>query len=247
MSLRILIFCMAWAGIIWGGDPLAQNHSMKSFRTTADGSIELEDFESDETGQLPRHWFNRNGTNKPWFYRAEDQQKYKYKVLEESGNRFLRYEGWEAKHLNLPLAESEVIDLTKTPVLSWRWRAWRLPEGANEAHHSKNDAALSVYVVFDLTGLLRTPRSIRYTWSSSLPQGKVLSLAGGTQKLVVVESGQSQAGEWRTVSRNLLEDWQQQFGTECPRRPLAILILSDADNTRTWAKGDYDDFRLLTR
>lgn len=206
------------------------------------GQIVLENFESDTPGDLPAAWYNRDGKQKPREYTGKNRARYQYTVQEEPGNRFLRYSGIEAKHLNLPLGNRKDVRLSETPVLSWKWRAWKLPAGADEFDDDRNDVVLSVYVVFKFSGLFRTPRSIRYTWSSAyLPDN-----TGGTSglKTIVLDGPSSPTGTWLTRSRNLVDDYRRWFGEEPPDVPVAILILSDADNTRTGAKGDYDDFTL---
>ncbi len=167
-----------------------------------------------------------------------------YRIETEQENKFLRYDGWDGKHMNLPLKVSKKVNLDERPVLAWKWRAHKLPESGNENKKKRNDVALSVYVVFKVTGFFKLPKSIRYTWSSTLPRGKVLSKFGDRQKIVVLESGEENLGEWLTVERNLVDDYRTYFRREPPVRPLGILILSDADNTKDSAKGDYDDFIL---
>lgn len=245
--LRVLAVILCWLFLC-----VAPHHEhdmalSKAVPSAQDDLIVLEDFESDEVHHLPRQWFNRDGRHRPFTYPDEDRRKYSYEVLEEQGNRFLRYAGWQAKHLNLPIGTVRKVNLSKTPIVTWRWRAWVLPEGANEAHESKNDAVLSVYVVFDVKGIFRIPTTIRYTWSSSLPEGTVISGSGNNQKIIVLASGRARLGAWQTVQRNLLDDYRDNFGGEPSAHPVALLILSDADNTKTWAKGDYDDFRLLAQ
>ena len=221
----------------------AQTKEPNNFKILEDGSILLEDFEEDEVGDLPSAWFNRNGDERPKYFEGANRETYNYKILEKDKNKFLEYDGRSAKHLNLPLAESDKVDIYVTPILSWRWRAWELPEGANEDKGDKNDAALSVYVVYKVSGfLIKRPQVIRYTWSSTLPKGEILDK--GSQKIIVLQSGRENIGKWQIEQRNIMEDYKNLFGKKPPGRPLAILILSDADSTKSWAKGDYDDFVL---
>ncbi|HET8865674.1 MAG TPA: DUF3047 domain-containing protein, partial [Gracilimonas sp.] len=66
----------------------------------------------------------------------------------------------------------------------------------------------------------------------------------GNQKIVVVESGEDEMGKWIRFERNIVEDYERLFGDKAPKRPMAILILSDADNTKSTAIADYDDIML---
>lgn len=214
---------------------------------TTPSAVLLEDFQSDAPGALPARWFNRDGSAIPAEYDARDRELYEYEVVEEGRDRFLRFDGRQAKHLTLPLVENAQVDLTRTPVLEWRWRVHQLPQGADEAHDVSNDVAASVYVAFKLNKVLfrRVPQTIRYTWSSTQPKGRIIDKFFGNQKVVVLESGPQNAGEWRTVRVNLEEDYRRVFGEAPPPHPLALLILSDANDTGSWAKADYDDFRLI--
>src|SRR5699024_6740081 len=96
-----------------------------------------------------------------------------------------------------------------------------------------NDVAASIYVVFDMGHVLfkKVPKSIRYTWSSTLPEGTELSKLFGNQRIIVMGSGEKNIGTWQTFERNIVEDYKRLFGDNPPKRPLAILILSDGDST----------------
>ena len=83
------------------------------------GVVYLEDFEHYEVGTIPDEWYNRDGDNIPATYEDTYRRDYKYKVMEENGNKFLRYEGTEAKHLNFPLIDKKEIDIYETPILKW--------------------------------------------------------------------------------------------------------------------------------
>jgi hypothetical protein len=130
--------------------------------------------------------------------------------------------------------------------LSWKWRIHDLPEGANEDSNSLNDTAASIYVVFDMGKVLfkKVPKSIRYTWSSSLPAGTELSKFYGNQKIVVMGSGMPEEKGWMHFQRNIIEDYRRLFGDAPPSKPLAILLLSDGDSTNDFVKADYDDIML---
>jgi hypothetical protein len=212
-------------------------------RLLGNGSVLLEDFQSDIPGDLPANWFNRNGDRNPISYTGALRQEYQYAVRSENGRHFLRYEGSQAKHLLLPLGANEEIDLRKTPILSWQWRIHNIPEGAREDNDTINDSAASVYVVWGFN-MLRIPRVIRYTWSSTLAKGTEFTNNMNMQKVIVLGSGTQNQGQWQTFERNIVEDYETHFRGRAPRRPVAILILSDADNTGSFSKADYDMFML---
>ncbi|MGK7371113.1 MAG: DUF3047 domain-containing protein [Candidatus Halalkalibacterium sp. M3_1C_030] len=219
------------------------------------GDILLESFENDSIGELPLEWYDRDGTKKLKNHSKRFTRDYKYQVLEENGDKFLRYEGTKAKHINFPLINEEKenkygINIYETPILSWKVRAHSLPKNANEDSNERNDSVASIYVVFDMGRVAlfkKVPKSIRYTWSTTLKQGTETSKLFGNQKIVVVESGKSNTGEWITFERNIVEDYRRLFGDDPPSTPLAILILSDGDSTGSYVKADYDDIILKSR
>ncbi|MTI89635.1 MAG: DUF3047 domain-containing protein [Balneolaceae bacterium] len=212
---------------------------------TNDGQIVIEDFEDAPIGGLPSGWYNRDIKRRA--DHPEERKLFHYSVEEENGNRFLHYEHTDARHLNFPLGKRKNIDIYETPILSWKWRVNKLPENANEDSDDRNDAAASIYFVFDMGRVAlfkKVPKSIRYTWSSTLPKGHEASRFFGNQKIVVIESGEDEMGKWIKVERNLVEDYKHLFGDKPPKRPLAILILSDGNSTHSPAEADYDDIML---
>lgn len=207
------------------------------------GQIVLEDFASDAPGSLPSKWFNRDGNAKPSTYTGDMRAEYHYQVMREGGRTFLRYEGARAKHLMLQIKDDESIDMGRTPVLSWEWRVHTLPDGGNEFNDRRNDSAASIYVVWGFNAL-RVPRVVRYTWSSTQDVGRTGSRNMNMQHVVVVASGEKNLGRWLTFERDIAADYQRFFRGSTPRRPLAILILSDADDTGSISKADYGPILL---
>ncbi|MDZ7659817.1 DUF3047 domain-containing protein [Fodinibius sp.] len=227
-------------------------HAQETVERTNNGTIILEDFEADPGGDLPQHWYDRDGNKKLVNHDKDFSQHYHYTIRKDAGNKFLRYQGVTAKHINLPLINENKeniydINLYETPILSWKVRAHELPKGANEKSSDLNDSVASIYVVFDMGRVAlvkKVPKSIRYTWSTTLPKGETGSKLFGNQQIIVVESGEDKKGEWVTFERNLVKDYRDRFGDDPPKHPLAILILSDGNSTNSYVKADYDDIML---
>lgn len=224
---------------------LSQDMNAQSVK---EGIFLIEDFENEKVDDLPASWYNQKGEAKPIYYEGKLRETYNYAVKMENGDKFLRFDGKRGKHLSFPLLNNEEIDIYSTPILSWKFRIHEIPVGANEDEGDKNDAAASVYVAFDLGRVLfkKVPKTIRYTWSSTLPVGTELSKFYGNQKIIVIGSGNQNLGKWQTFERNIVEDYKRLFGDDPPSKPLAILILSDGNNTESNVKADYDDLMLKT-
>lgn len=207
---------------------------------------QIDDFENETIGELPLKWFNQLADKKTTEFTEKLRTTYNYQIAEENGNKFLRFEGVKGKHLNYPLADKDDVNIHETPILNWKWRIHEIPEGGNENSDSTNDVAASIYVVFDMGRVLfkKVPKTIRYTWSSTLPEGKTMSKFFGNQKIVVMGTGENNKGEWQQFKTNLVEDYKKLFGDTPPKQPIAILILSDGISTGNFAKADYDDIYL---
>ncbi len=238
LALLLLIFSS-----INANSQVTDREGVNTIKKLPNGVVLLEDFEDVKVKRLPADWYSRDGSARPATYTGSLRDSYNYYVVKQGDNKFLRYAGTTAKHLNFPLVNKNV-NIYETPVLSWKWRVWDLPDGASE--DDENDTAASIYVVFGLGHVLwkEVPKSIRYTWSSTLPEGTVLSKFFDNQKVVVVESGDEGLGRWKTFEQNIVEDYKRLFGEPPPKTPLAILILSDGDSTGNTAIADYDDIKL---
>lgn len=228
----------------------SQNHeedvANQPLNVLPNGSLLIENFEDQKPGGLPKEWYNQKGTNKPHTYEGDLRDTYNYEIQSSDDNKYLRFKGKRGKHLNFPLLNRPNLNIYQTPVLTWRWRVQNLPDGAREDDKDLNDSAAGIYVVFDMDKVLfkKVPRSIKYVWSSTLPENEVVSNLFGRQKVVIVESGEQNLGEWRSFSRNIVEDFKNLFGENPPDKPIAILILSDGDNTDSMVEADYDDIIL---
>lgn len=212
----------------------------------------LADFQDDTVGNFPYGWYDRDGNKLLINHDPEEQATYKYHIDREGTNKFLRYKGMHAKHINFPLINEDKeniynINIFETPILSWKVRAHNLPDNANEKSNDRNDSVASVYVVFDMGKVAlfkKVPKTIRYSWSTTLKEGERDSKLFGNQQIIVVKSGHENIGEWVTFERNLVEDYRRVFGDNPPKTPIAILILSDGDSTGSFVKADYDDILL---
>lgn len=232
--MRILItICIVLCGV-------NSNAQMNS------NTLVLDDFEENISDSLPKNWYDRDGRFELIKGPIWEKENFLYAIKQEENNKFLRYEGIIAKHINLPLVNHPTINFFETPILSWKWRIHDLPAGANENKKNLNDTAASIYVVFDYGRVLfkKVPKSIRYTWSTTLPVGKILSKFNGNQKIIVVGSGDNEIDSWQTFERNIVEDYKRLFGDTPPSKPLAILLLSDGNDTNDRVSADYDNILL---
>ena len=224
---------------VWGAGVVVPAHAQEAPSVQA---VVIDDFEGYEVNAVPSTWryVAPSGREVPAVRALEKDEL--FHVRREQGNQYL-----EVKTVNESIRFSRTKkgtlswNVREYPILRWRWRAHHLPEGANE--REKNDAGGAIYVTFD-TDWLGRPKSIKYTYSSSLPIGTVVDF-GKLYVIVVDSEPESGTGEWQTVRRNLMDDYRRIFGGRPPARPLSITIWSDSDTTGDRAKVDFDDIEVL--
>ena len=165
-------------------------------------------------------------------------------VASEAGNRFIRALVYDKAHRIILSNDGDAMDweLASHPYLSWDWRANKLPVGAREDMPQMNDTGAAVYVVFDQDWLGR-PRSIKYSYSSSLPRDETASY-GALRVIVVASQPVDGTGHWITHQRDVAADYRALFGRKPPKRPSAIMLWSDSDSMDSEAEVDFDNVRL---
>jgi hypothetical protein len=188
----------------------------------------IEDFAQSRPGAFPTGWRVR-----------EDEGLAVYSVQEEAGLRFLRA---HARGLGIQAAKAYEWDLNAYPVLAWSWRPLQFPQGADEKD-GKNDSALAVYLIGPYSRLLGF-KSVKYVWSETVPAGTRLSSSRGRTQILVVRSGAAGRGEWVDERVNARDDYRAFFERGEVPEPAGIAILTDADDTRSSARGDYANFRV---
>ena len=204
--------------------------------------VVVDDFEAYRTGTFPDEWTFVRQSGETLTYEESNEPGEEIAVRSENGNQFVRVTV-RNEAIRYSKRNGKEIDwsIEKRPRLKWRWRAHHLPEGASE--RGENDTGAAIYVTFGSDWLGR-PKSIKYTYSSSLSVGSVVSF--GPLKVIVVDSKREpRMGEWKTIQRNVVDDYNQVFGGDPPDRPLSITFWSDSDTTGDYAKVDFDDIQLL--
>ena len=76
-----------------------------------------------------------------------------------------------------------------------------------------------------------------------MPVGTHLSSSMGLAQVRVLRSGTEGKGRWTDERVNVLEDFQKYFDDKDTPQPAGIAVLTDADDTRSVAAGDYAKFR----
>lgn len=165
--------------------------------------------ESDNTGTLlPRAWTlkARPGTPPAVF-----------RVVREtaSGESYLSMKATQAS--GALVRQMKEIDISKYPILEWRWRIVKLPTGADGRQPAKDDQAIGIYVG---TGKLLGSKSVSYRWDTETPKGASdqATYGGGItrikwftikNRLDCTDDGSS---EWFTERRHVATDFKKAWG-----------------------------------
>lgn len=217
-------------------------HAPARAQSASGTHVTVDDFESYRPGKVPVKWkYITSDKEVVPLHRKVDEQEGIY-VVEEGGNQFAKvYTHDEVLRATARNGVNFDWNVQRRPILQWRWRAHRLPGGANEKRDATNDTGGAVYVTFGSDWLGR-PISIKYTYSSTLPVGSVVDY--GPLKVLVIDSAREGMGTWKQVTRNVIADYRQLFGEAPPNRPVAISLWSDTDTTHGVAEVDFDEIRL---
>lgn len=190
--------------------------------------ITVENFSKGKVGEFPLDWKPR-----------KDAGREVYSIQEMDGRRFLHA---IAKGLGIQAAKQYEWDPKAYPMLAWSWRPVEFPAGSDERQSKTNDSAVSVYAVFPHTSW--SVKSLKYIWSAVGPVGTRLSSSGGLTQALVIRNGTDRKGSWMEERVNIFEDYKKFFDeTETPKAS-GIAVLTDSDDTKSTAQGDYANFRL---
>ena len=155
------------------------------------------------------------------------------------------------------------IDSAQKPLLQWRWKVSRSLAGSDLRTKQGDDYAARLYVLFDLpperlslADRLRI-QTARLLSGAEIPAAAICYVWGHAQavgssawnpytdrvRMIVVDSGDGHAMQWRNISRNVRTDWAEAFGGEVPRIR-GIAVGSDTDNTRDSVDTWFGDVRF---
>jgi hypothetical protein len=164
------------------------------------------------------------------------------------------------------LARPIQIDLEETPVLCWRWRIDKTIKSANMLKKTGDDYAARIYVsfnipkdeldfftVFQLTVARKRfgdhipDAAINYVWDNKNPVGTQLPNAYTDRtQMLVVKSGNDDAGKWAEERRDTLQDFKSLFG-DINATPIQLAIATDTDNTGETARAGFSDLHFVAR
>lgn len=195
---------------------------------SATDCVALEDFSQGAVREFPPDWKPRKESGRPV-----------YAIAEEGGTRFLRA---SAVRLGIQAGREVAWNPEAYPILAWSWRAIEFPRNSDERKSSTNDSAVSVYAVFPQSAV--SVKSVKYVWSRVVPVGTHLTSSAGNTQVRVLRTGADRLGQWVDEQVDVRADYLKYFGGSEVPRPAGIAVLTDSDDTKSTARGDYRAFRV---
>lgn len=154
-------------------------------------------------------------------------------LIKEKENKIYRL---RSKASAISIYKEIKLDIRKSPILEWTWKATKIPEKGSAKHYSRDDQAIGIYVVFPRFPSMLNSRLIAYIWDSNVPKGKILrSRKQLMVHYIVVRSGKKDLKKWITERRNVLEDYKKIFSSSPPKIG-GISIMIDSDDTNDSAE-----------
>ncbi len=155
-------------------------------------------------------------------------------VVKDGGNTAVRMRSADT---SFSLQKEVRVDLKQYPILSWKWKATKLPERGDFRKAGTDDQAAQLFLAFSKT------RAIVYIWDTTAPQGTMGKAAAPffmSIKTVVVRSGKTGTGAWITETRNVYDDYRKLFG-EDPGEVAGVRLQINSQHTGTSAESYFAD------
>jgi DUF3047 family protein len=190
-----------------------------------DGCHVVIDYSDAVIGEFPAGWQPR-----------DEAARATYRAVAEGGLRFVRA---TAEGTGSQMGREFPWDASAEPILTWRWRPRVFPSGSDERDPARYDSALAVYAVFGSARFYT--HAVKYVWSRAVPVGTTLGSARA--RAIVLRSGPPPDEGWVAETVHVLRDYLRLYG-EAPGPARGVGVLTDADQTRSRAVGDYGVFRV---
>ena len=151
-------------------------------------------------------------------------------------------------------------------LLQWEWKALNPIVNADNADGYADDAPLRILVAFDgnksklplkekmtfemanlISGQEMPYATLMYIWSGKSPVDTIITNAHTSRiKMIVVDSGWDNLGQWHKHQRDLAADYMRAYG-EAPGEVIGIALLTDTDNTKSETRAFYGDIELIRK
>ena len=207
----------------------------------------------------------RNGMPEGWHF---------YRIAPYKKNTIYRLENYQGRTVLAANSKTSASGLAvklrprsaQNLWLQWEWKAVGAIPQADNADSQRDDAPLRLLVAFDgnksklslkekltfemanlISGQEMPYATVMYIWSGKNAPNTVLNNAHTSRvKMIVVDSGWGNLGEWHKHERDLAADYKLAYG-EAPGNVIGIALLTDTDNTKSEVRALYGDIELIRK
>jgi hypothetical protein len=148
------------------------------------------------------------------------------------------------------IAHKKEFNVYRYPRLRWKWKIENVYEKGDAKKKSGDDYPIRLYVMFEFDpeqasfservkfGLYKTlygsyppVNTLNYIWANKKhSETMITNTYTDRAKMIVLRSGDREAGRWLVEEVNVLADYRRAFGKDPP--PTArIVVMNDSDNT----------------
>jgi len=178
-----------------------------------------------------------------WSERSFDGSTH-YELVDDDGVQVLKGHTMGAASI---LYREETIDLSQTPVIHWSWKVDRTYMNINEQSREGDDFPARLYVVAQTGFLPWETVAINYVWASESPIGQSWTNPYTDKaKMIAVQSGDSQVGQWSRHTRNVAEDFKRLFDQNIDELS-GYAVMVDGDNAQMEAKAWFGEIRFSSK
>ncbi len=168
-----------------------------------------------------------------------------YSVVEDGGVKVVQAQCEDSASM---VGWAGPVDLTRTPLLAWRWKIEHLYPGLDERVKGSSDFPARVYVVTGKRWMPWTLRTIEYAWSNGEHKGdswvSPYSGAMGQAVIVPVRSGAEGVGEWQEQRRDVKADFKQFFNLDLDKIG-AVALMTDCDDAHGKGRAWFGDLHFV--
>ena len=176
----------------------------------------------------------RRGVPDGWKRQTWGSPRYDFRVLVDGPGKVLHL---RSENDNSLISKEIAVDVTRFPLLVWRWKIVTLPLGGDSRRAETDDQAAQIYVAFPRFPTALRSRIIGYVWDTTAPVGTVVkNHASRSVTYVVVRSGDTSLGRWLVEARDVRADYRSIYGEEPGEEARVLSVAIDSNDTRSTAE-----------
>jgi len=170
-----------------------------------------------------------------------------YTIVSEKGHSLLKA---ESRHSASAIIYRRTFNVYEYPHMRWRWKVDNVYTKGDIRQKSGDDYPVRVYVAFQydperagvgarleygiaraLYGKYPPDSTLNYVWTGQeIAERIITSPYTDRAKIVILEKGRSNIGNWVEETVNILDDYRKAFGKD-PPQTAGIAIMNDSDDT----------------